>query len=503
MSSPKTPEGMSLLDQLKQAGREIVNAPTRFMDWFTETQHPIDDALDTIRQFTEARQQHQSAAKQAYSAGDYKKAAEETAFSVPFVGPMLANAGEEAKTNPVLGGIHMAEIAAPLAGPAAEALGDVAPAVAEGLSKTGGAVKAAAKAGGPDILAGTAKVGAAEIAGQTLPGMEWPARIGLGYPGFRQVAGGLKQAWRAGKEAMAAEPEAAAAEAPAGFGVASGDTTAWKPPAEDLAASPPAGTPNPAYRPPVSGELPGRFPARPPAPTPASGAAAPAPPSTAGPTAIEEAAARLQQEYPQQSAPAAPPQPAQPAGPFKVEPWHVAEMTQKQFLRMAKDDPAGAARIQGIADSLNRMGAENARPPAPPAASNGNSAASPPQTMAPSPPPAAAPPQSAPPEAVSLPNVDSPQSPYLANGEKVSPQYRAEQIRATNSTLKAQRMADAILRINPNQDVGHLAANIGNDAAWQSLAKAANESLPGIETRSRVIDAINQRRAAMTPQPQQ
>src|ERR1035441_9847629 len=50
-----------------------------------------------------------------------------------------------------------------LAGPAAEALGDVAPAVAEGLSKTGGAVKAAAKAGGPDILAGTAKVGAAEI----------------------------------------------------------------------------------------------------------------------------------------------------------------------------------------------------------------------------------------------------------------------------------------------------------------------------------------------------
>ena len=172
--------------------------------------------------------------------------------------------------------------------------------------------------------------------------MEWPARIGMGYPGARQIMNGVSKGYQAAKASLSDAPAEAAV--PEGFGVASGDTTAPTSPA-------PAGTPNPAYRPPVGGELPGQFPARPPAPTPASGAGAPAPYSPAGPSAIEEAAARLQQEFPQTQ---------QPAGPFKVEPWHVAEMTQKQFLKLAEEDPQGAARIQSIADNLNRQAVQNA-----------------------------------------------------------------------------------------------------------------------------------------------
>jgi hypothetical protein len=95
--------------------------------------------------------------------------------------------------------------------------------------------------------------------------------------------------------------------------------------------------------------------------------------------------------------------------------------------------------------------------------------------------------------------VEPPSFRFDANGEPFSKAYRAQQYIAANSLTKAQRMADAILRINPDQDVAHLQANLGNDAAWQALATATKETLPSIETRTRVIDAINQRRAPAVP----
>lgn len=225
--------------------------------------------------------------------------------------------------------------------PITQAYGDALMAVAPDAESAGAVVK------------GTAKGVANSLDFKTLGGAWAAGRIGemAGLPpGVGEAAVVIPRVAKNVGKAIKAElpqyvPQGPAA--PVGFGVAAGDTMApaakWSPPAEDLAASP-------AYQPPPGGALPGQFPARPPAPSPPV-SQSPATPVTSSPSAIEEAAARLQQEFPQTQ---------QPAGPFKVEPWHVAEMTQKQFLKLAEEDPQGAARIQSIADNLNRQAVQNA-----------------------------------------------------------------------------------------------------------------------------------------------
>jgi hypothetical protein len=64
------------------------------------------------------------------------------------------------------------------------------------------AALAGVKAAGPKVIGGGAMIGAGEGLAH-VPGMEWPARIGLGYPGARQIASGLQEGYGAAKASLA------------------------------------------------------------------------------------------------------------------------------------------------------------------------------------------------------------------------------------------------------------------------------------------------------------
>ena len=92
-----------------------------------------------------------------------------------------------------------------------------------------GAVGTGLKAAAPDLATGGAMIGGGELLSK-VPGMEWPARIALDYPGARQVARGLRQ----GATATRAAFNGAEAPSPA-----------------PLSSRPVAGLPNPTGDPPV------------------------------------------------------------------------------------------------------------------------------------------------------------------------------------------------------------------------------------------------------------
>ena len=124
---------------------DVLGAPTKFMDWAT-SDHPIDAALDTIRQFTAARQQQQAQAKQAYDAGMYKLAAEHALYSVPFIGPMMgATASEVQNGQPGAGYAHALEVTAPALAPVVGDALEAAPStVAGAMQGTGDVVRGVA-----------------------------------------------------------------------------------------------------------------------------------------------------------------------------------------------------------------------------------------------------------------------------------------------------------------------------------------------------------------------
>ncbi len=356
----------------------------------------------------------------------------------------------------------------------------------ETAADLGTAAKAAAKAAGPDLASAALKGGAGAAVAESIPAAAGPMRWVAMYPAARQAGAALAKGASAAKSAieqariLRAQPDweatgAASDIVPAGTptlvdqalqqAAATGED--WRTPAPQ--AETPAGTnapgardsapqqavpasypanagprsvyrpPTPEYQPPPGGALPGQFPARPPAPSPPV-SQSPATPVTSSPSAIEESAARLQQEFPQTQ---------QPAGPFKVEPWHVAEMTQKQFLKLAAEDPQGAARIQSIADNLNRLAAENARPPSP----NPPNGAAPPvngnQAAPVAAPPAAAPPQSTVPDlGGSLPDWMSTEA-----GNMNQRQLNVQEIINRNAMAKGDRIGPAIAKVLHDQGV--------------------------------------------------
>lgn len=63
------------------------------------------------------------------------------------------------------------------------------------------AIGAGIRAAAPDVLKGGAQVAAGEALARA-PGMEWPARIGLGYPGAKQMGRGMQTGFNAAKEAF-------------------------------------------------------------------------------------------------------------------------------------------------------------------------------------------------------------------------------------------------------------------------------------------------------------
>ncbi len=232
-------------------GDDLTGAPKKVMDFITG--HPIDDVKQAMRDSYAARQDHLQRADEALKNGDYKEYVDQKFFgSVPFLGPALgASAAEWQAGQKGQAAAHALEILGPaLADPAMEGLdsGPATAAIAK-VKQAGSVVKAGIKAAAPDIGAGAAMIGAGEVASH-IPGMEWPARIALDYPGLRKVVGGLKKGVGAAREAMGPP----APEVPPGFNAAEGSTL-----------NAPAAAPRPAgYQPPVTGALPGTAPPAPP-----------------------------------------------------------------------------------------------------------------------------------------------------------------------------------------------------------------------------------------------
>jgi hypothetical protein len=150
-------------------------------------QHPIDTAsnLAGVPQLQEAWNQ----AKQ----GQYAPAAMSLAKAADLPGRMASGAAE-----PIAQDVQQGNYA----GAAGQMTGLGASLAAGKIPSTrlGSAVGAGARAAGPDIATGGALIGGGELLGK-VPGMEWPARIGMGYPGARAVAEGLKKGSRAFGEA--------------------------------------------------------------------------------------------------------------------------------------------------------------------------------------------------------------------------------------------------------------------------------------------------------------
>ena len=212
-------------------------------------------------------------------------------------GLSLLRLAAEAETNPSAAAVHMGEgivrpiaedvAAGNMAGAAGRATGSLllmaapeAGEIAEGVGTAGRAVGAGVRAAAPDVAMGAAQIGAGELLGQ-IPGMEWPARIGMGYPGARQIATGLKAGFRAGRAATRAAEEIAPTEVPTGFGVASGST-----------AAPTRGVPmTPGVIPDVAGALPGAPVA---ASTPVAAAPVSASPAVSMPSAVDSLRAELE-----------------------------------------------------------------------------------------------------------------------------------------------------------------------------------------------------------------
>jgi len=277
------PSAVSLMPPSQDAGfwatigKDVMNLPTATMDFLTG--HPVEQTMETLRNLTAARQQHQQRAKEAYNQGDYKEAFHQLLFSTPIIGPPVGAAVDEINAGqPGQGFAHGIEALVPWLAPELNA---------EGFARIGGAIREA-----PGTIRGLP----AAVAEKVVAGAERVAGAGgatadvITSPVARDVAGivspraahALNMAARARRVAKAlgagdAVADAAAADAvkkfagskyevmpvrygpptpaapPPGFEVAAASTAAPIPPA----AGPPLG---PVYQPPVTGALPGPVP---------------------------------------------------------------------------------------------------------------------------------------------------------------------------------------------------------------------------------------------------
>ncbi len=111
------------------------------------------------------------------------------ANAVPGLGAQADQIGQDLNNGDYgKAGGHLAAIAALIEAPKA------IPAVGRGIA-----------AGGADIAKGAAKIAGGEAMGQ-IPGMEWPGRIALGYPGARQIMKGIEKGAAAAKGDPASLP---------------------------------------------------------------------------------------------------------------------------------------------------------------------------------------------------------------------------------------------------------------------------------------------------------
>jgi hypothetical protein len=130
---------------------------------------------------------------------------------VPGVGTVSEKASDQAQAGDVAGGVGTDLGLLTNLGVAAKAPGAIA--AAPDAVK---AVAAGVKAGAPKVAGGATMIAGGEALGH-VPGMEWPARIGMGYPGARTILQGVKEGVDAAKaswnDAVATAPEASGAAA--------------------------------------------------------------------------------------------------------------------------------------------------------------------------------------------------------------------------------------------------------------------------------------------------
>jgi hypothetical protein len=290
-------------DNLKQTGQGMVNLATT-------------NPATTLKNIGQAQDALRVKAETSFKSGDYVSGARHFIdYMLPLIGPVIDAQGDEAASGRPgalahsLGGAT--SLGLQLAGPGAldanaGAVANTVDATVKGAKAVGTGIKVAA----PDVAGGLARVAAGEVLGK-IPGMEWPARLGFGIKGVRQIGKGLDQGvtaardyWQDLPEPPAIEPAPTAAPAPPpAFALPSGRIPGYIPgePPEVTAmrarlngngsaptAQPPApGTQNPApYAPP---DVPGALPGEPPAVTAmrqrlngnGNGSAAPAPDSQA------------------------------------------------------------------------------------------------------------------------------------------------------------------------------------------------------------------------------
>ncbi len=150
-----------------------------------------------------------------WKAGDRSEAVGHAlAAVIPGAGPAAANIGEKLGAGDVTGAAADATV---LGGAMAlpHVAGPIARATAETAGKAGTFTGAAVKGAAPGVAKGAAMIGGGELLAK-IPGMEWPARIGMQYPGTKQVVAGVKSGIAAGKVALAERAVAQAqAAAPA------------------------------------------------------------------------------------------------------------------------------------------------------------------------------------------------------------------------------------------------------------------------------------------------
>jgi len=185
--------------------------------------HPIDAA----KAYLEAKQKMVTDAETALSKGDWTgfvRHMQTAALPIPGIDTAVEQASNKWDSGDKAGALGDAAALV-----AQTAIASQAPAIGRGLKATGAGIAAAA----PDVAAGGAKVLAGEALAK-VPGMEFPARIGLGYPGARQIGKGIGKFGEAFGESLSPTPAKASAAAPAA-GAAAAETLADGSTVQDIA----------------------------------------------------------------------------------------------------------------------------------------------------------------------------------------------------------------------------------------------------------------------------
>jgi hypothetical protein len=196
---------------------QTVNPASQYAALGNSLYNLVTHPINTLTQVGKDNDAPRVAAKEAFDRGDYTEGVRHSVNwllnAIPGLGSQMEKASDQAQAGDVAGGIGTT-----LGVGTNLALASKSPAIIEAAPRVAKAAGSGVVAAAPKVAGGAAMIGAGEVLGK-VPGMEWPARIGLGYPGVRKVFQGLKDGVEAAKSSWSgaeasgvpvASPEAAA-----------------------------------------------------------------------------------------------------------------------------------------------------------------------------------------------------------------------------------------------------------------------------------------------------